>query len=137
MSKLSEQIRTIQQEIGSGGDDYPQIVQGYLHDVRCEIEARLDSSRINTRKTPSDIRRMVDDKIKDLADSGQVDIGLWRIYRTDSTDSTEKGQTGGYGVSCFSESEDGGIAEHRITTEGATLEDCDSLRQLLDLLRVG
>lgn len=133
MSKLSEQIQTVQQEVVSGGDDYPQIVQGYLHDVRCEIEARLDSSRINTRKTPSDIRRMVGDRIKDLAASGQVDIGLWRIYRTDST---EKGQTGGYGVSRFLESEDGSIAEHRITTEDATLEDCDSLRQLLDLLRV-
>lgn len=133
MSKLSEQIQTVQQEVVSGGDDYPQIVQGYLHDVRCEIEARLDSSRINTRKTPSDIRRMVGDRIKDLAASGQVDIGLWRIYRTDST---EKGQTGGYGVSRFSENEDGSIAEHRITTEDATLEDCDSLRQLLDLLRV-
>lgn len=133
MSELSEQIQTIQQEIGSGGDDYPQIVQGYLNDVRCEVKALLDSSRKNTGKTSSDIRRMVGDKIKDLAASGQVDIGLWRIYRTDST---EKGQTGGYGVSCFSESEDGSIAEHRITIEGATLEDCNSLRQLLDLLRV-
>ena len=133
MSKLSEQIQAVQQEIGSGGDDYPQIVQGYLHDVRCEVEARLDSSRKNTGETPSDIRRMVGDKIKDLAASGQVDIGLWRIYRTDST---EKGQTGGYGVSRFSKSEDGSITEHRITTEDATLEDCDSLRQLLDLLRV-
>lgn len=133
MSKLSEQIQTVQQEIVSGGDNYPQIVQGYLHDVRCEIEALLDSSRRNTGKTPSDIRRMVGDRIKNLAASGQVDIGLWRIYRTDST---EKGQTGGYGVSRFLENEDGSITEHRITTEDATLEDCDSLRQLLDLLRV-
>ena len=133
MSKLSEQIQAIQQEIGSGGDDYPQIVQGYLRDVRCEVEALLDSSRENTGKIPSDIRRMVGDRIKDLAASGQVDIGLWRIYRTDST---EKGQTGGYGVSRFLESEDGIIAERRITAKDATLEDCDSLRQLLDLLRV-
>lgn len=133
MSKLSEQIQAVQQEIGSGGDDYPQIVQGYLHDVRCEVEALLDSSRKNTGKTPSDIRRMVGDKIKDLAASGQVDIGLWCIYLTDST---EKGQTGGYGVSRFSKNEDGSITERRITTEDATLEDCDSLRQLLDLLRV-
>ena len=132
MCKLSEQIQAIQQEIGSGGDDYPQIVQGYLHDVRCEVEALLDSSRRNTGKTPSDIRRMVGDKIKDLAASGQVDIGLWRIYR----DNAEEKQAGGYSVSRFSENEDGSIAEHRITTEDATLEDCDSLRQLLDLLRV-
>mgnify|MGYP000930433442 CR=1 FL=1 len=132
MSKLSEQIQTIQQEIGSGGDDYSQIVQDYLHDVRCEVEALLDSSRRNTGKTPSDIRRMVGDKIKDLAASGQVDIGLWRIYR----DNAEEKQAGGYSVSRFSENEDGSIAEHRITTEDATLEDCDSLRQLLDLLRV-
>lgn len=132
MSKLSEQIQAVQQEIGSGGDDYPQIVQGYLHDVRCEVEALLDSSRRNTGKTPSDIRRMVGDKIKDLAASGQVDIGLWRIYR----DNAEEKQAGGYSVSRFSENEDGSIAEHRITTEDATLEDCDSLRQLLDLLRV-
>ena len=132
MSKLSEQIQAVQQEIGSGGDDYPQIVQGYLHDVRCEVEALLDSSRRNTGKTPSDIRRMVGDKIKDLAASGQVDIGLWRIYR----DNAEDKQAGGYSVSRFSENEDGSIAEHRITTEDATLEDCDSLRQLLDLLRV-
>lgn len=132
MSELSEQIRTIQQEIGSGGDDYPQIVQDYLHDVRCEVEALLDSSRRNTGKTPSDIRRMVGDKIKDLAASGQVDIGLWRIYR----DNAEEKQAGGYSVSRFSENEDGSIAEHRITTEDATLEDCDSLRQFLDLLRV-
>lgn len=132
MSELSEQIQTIQQEIGSGGDDYSQIVQDYLHDVRCEVEARLDSSRRNTGKTPSDIRRMVGDKIKDLAASGQVDIGLWRIYR----DNAEEKQAGGYSVSRFSENEDGSIAEHRITTEDATLKDCDSLRQLLDLLRV-
>ena len=132
MSKLSEQIQAVQQEIGSGGDDYPQIVQGYLHDVRCEVEALLDSSRRNTGKTPSDIRRMVGDKIKDLAASGQVDIGLWRIYR----DNAEEKQAGGYSVSRFSENEDGSIAEHRITTEDATLEDCDSLRQLLDLLGV-
>lgn len=132
MSKLSEQIQAIQEKIGSGGDDYPQIVQGYLHDVRCEVEALLDSSRRNTGKTPSDIRRMVGDKIKDLAASGQVDIGLWRIYR----DNAEEKQAGGYSVSCFLENEDGSIAEHRITTEDATLEDCDSLRQLLDLLRV-
>lgn len=132
MSKLSEQIQAVQQEIGSGGDDYPQIVQGYLHDVRCEVEALLDSSRRNTGKTPSDIRRMVGDKIKDLAASGQVDIDLWRIYR----DNAEEKQAGGYSVSRFSENEDGSIAEHRITTEDATLEDCDSLRQLLDLLRV-
>ena len=132
MSKLSEQIQAIQEKIGSGGDDYPQIVQGYLHDVRCEVEARLDSSRRNTGKTPSDIRRMVGDKIKDLAASGQVDIGLWRIYR----DNAEEKQAGGYSVSRFSENEDGSIAEHRITTEDATLKDCDSLRQLLDLLRV-
>ena len=132
MSKLSEQIQAVQQEIRSGGDDYPQIVQGYLHDVRCEVEALLDSSRRNTGKTPSDIRRMVGDKIKDLAASGQIDIGLWRIYR----DNAEDKQAGGYSVSRFSENEDGSIAEHRITTEDATLEDCDSLRQLLDLLRV-
>ena len=132
MSKLSEQIQAVQQEIGSGGDDYPQIVQGYLHDVRCEVEALLDSSRRNTGKTPSDIRRMVGDKIKDLAASGQVDIGLWRIYR----DNAEEKQAGGYSVSRFSENEDGRIAEQRMTTEDATLEDCDSLRQLLDLLRV-
>lgn len=132
MSKLSEQIRAIQREIGSGGDDYTQIVQGYLHDVRCEIEARLDSSRRNTGKTPSDIRRMVGDKIKDLAASDQVDIGLWRIYR----DNAEEKQAGGYSISRFLENEDGSITEHRITTEDATLEDCDSLRQLLDLLRV-
>ncbi len=132
MCKLSEQIQAIQQEIGSGGDDYPQIVQGYLHDVRCEVEALLDSSRRNTGKTPSDIRRMVGDKIKDLAASGQVDIGLWRIYR----DNAEEKQAGEYSVSRFSENEDGSIAEHRITAEDATLEDCDSLRQLLDLLRV-
>ena len=132
MNELSEQIRAIQREIGSGGDDYPQIVQGYLHDVRCEVEALLDSSRRNTGKTPSDIRRMVGDKIKDLAASGQVDIGLWHIYR----DNAEEKQVGGYSVSRFSENEDGSIAEHRITTEDATLEDCDSLRQLLDLLRV-
>lgn len=132
MSKLSEQIQAIQEKIGSGGDDYPQIVQGYLHDVRCEVEALLDSSRRNTGKTPSDIRRMVGDRIKDLAASGQVDIGLWRIYR----DNAEEKQAGGYSISRFLENEDGSITEHRITTEDATLEDCDSLRQLLDLLRV-
>lgn len=132
MSKLSEQIQAIQQEIESGGDDYPQIVQGYLHDVRCEVEALLDSSRKNIGKTPSDIRRMVGDRIKDLAASGQVDIGLWRIYR----DNAEEKQAGGYSISRFLENEDGSITEHRITTEDATLEDCDSLRQLLDLLRV-
>lgn len=132
MNELSEQIRAIQREMHSGGDDYPQIVQGYLHDVRCEVEALLDSSRRNTGKTPSDIRRMVGDKIKDLAASGQVDIGLWRIYR----DNAEEKQAGEYSVSRFSENEDGSIAEHRITAEDATLEDCDSLRQLLDLLRV-